>query len=205
MLDLAGPAGFDEREDTVFRDVILLTLSGFVAIVILLLPHLHPVGAEEETPDNPPGNVIVEIFWDEARNVDLDLWVRAPGDVPVGYSNQGGKYFNLLRDDLGKYKDETPLNYEVAFSRGIVPGEYIANVHFYRFDAPSFGPLRARMVVTVVDPDTNDRRQLLQRDVVLSEEGQELTMLRFGLTAKGALVPGSVGNSQLSIRGNWPK
>ena len=37
--------------DTVFRDVIMLALAGFVAMVILLLPHLNPPGkaAQENT------------------------------------------------------------------------------------------------------------------------------------------------------------
>lgn len=194
-----------DREDTVFRDVMLLTLSGFVAIVILLLPHIHPRGAAEARPDNLPGNVIVELFWDRSRNVDLDLWVQAPNDVPVGYSNQGSLFFNLLRDDLGRYKDKTPINYEVAFSRGIAAGEHIVNVHFYRFDSPTFGPVPAKIVVTVVDPKTERRRQVLETELTLVEEGQEKTAVRFAITELGALLPESVHNTQRSIRGIWPK
>ena len=38
-----GIESFDDNDDgTVFRDVIMLALLGFVTIVILLLPHLHP-------------------------------------------------------------------------------------------------------------------------------------------------------------------
>ena len=50
---------------------------------------------------------------------------KAPDDIPVGYSNKGGLFFNLLRDDLGKYKDNSPINYEVSYSRGISEG----NIH----------------------------------------------------------------------------
>ena len=46
----------------------------------------------------------------------------APDDIPVGYSNKGGLFFNLLRDDLGIYKDNSPVNYEVSYSRGISKG-----------------------------------------------------------------------------------
>ena len=49
----------NEPSDTVFRDVILLALSGFVAVVLLLLPHLHPPVEAKEAP--PPGNVVIEI------------------------------------------------------------------------------------------------------------------------------------------------
>jgi len=38
----------------------------------------------------------------DAALAHVDLWVQAPGDVPVGYSNKSGGVLNLLRDDLGK-------------------------------------------------------------------------------------------------------
>ena len=44
-----------------------------------------------------PGNVVVEIHWPDDLPVDVDLWVQAPRDVPVGYWNQGSRFFNLLR------------------------------------------------------------------------------------------------------------
>ena len=43
---------------TVFRDVILLALVGFVAMVILLLPHIT-VAKKESEQTKVPGNVIV--------------------------------------------------------------------------------------------------------------------------------------------------
>ena len=119
-----------ESGDTVFRDVILLALSGFVAVVLILLPHLHPPVEAKEAP--PPGNVVIEINWPSEIDADVDLWIEAPGDRPVGYSNKGGRVFNLLRDDLGQFRDLTDVNYEVAYSRGIVEGEYTINLHLYR-------------------------------------------------------------------------
>ena len=75
---------------------------------------------------------MVEANWPPELDSDVDLWVQAPGDVPVGYSNKGGAVFNLLRDDLGQQLDLSGLNYETAYSRGIVPGEYTVNLHLYR-------------------------------------------------------------------------
>lgn len=49
-----------EHDDTVFRDVILLALAGFVLLVILLLPHINPPTRAAEEILTPPGNVIVE-------------------------------------------------------------------------------------------------------------------------------------------------
>ena len=121
-----------EGEDgTVFRDVIMLALLGFATIVILLLPHLNPP-TEIADPVQTPGNVIVEVRWPDRTDADIDLWVQAPGDDPVGYSNKGGRVFNLLRDDLGHTNDLSALNYEMAFSRGTPAGDYTVNLHLYR-------------------------------------------------------------------------
>ena len=46
----------------------------------------------------------------DAALAHFDLWVQAPGDLPIGYSNKSGGVFNLLRDDLGKAKDMTDGN-----------------------------------------------------------------------------------------------
>ena len=64
--------------------------------------------------------MIVDAQWPDNWRTDVDLWVQAPGDVPVGYSNKGGVIMNLLRDDLGT-NDPTPLRYENQFSRGVPP------------------------------------------------------------------------------------
>jgi hypothetical protein len=120
--------GLDQFDDedvngTVFRDVITLALCGFVAVVILLLPHLNPKQeAQAAVASAVPGNVMVEARWADELDTDVDLWVQAPGDVPVGYSNKSGVIFNLLRDDLGRNADPTQLNYEVSYSRGVPPG-----------------------------------------------------------------------------------
>ena len=185
---------FDDGDDggsTVFRDVIMLALVGFVALVIIMLPHIQPPGAETTGEVAAPGNVIVEIRWPDEIDADVDLWVQAPGDIPVGYSNKGGAVFNLLRDDLGKRADVTGLNYETSYSRGISPGEYTVNLHLYRNPSQTF-PVQVT-VVTSVKRDTQERaEQLLASKVLLLRDGEETTVYRFRLTKEGELVAGSV-------------
>ena len=134
MLD--DEAGDDS--DIVFRDLILLMLTGFVTVAVLMLAHINPKAAAASAKDTaPPGNVMVEANWPPGMDSDVDLWVQAPGDMPVGYSNKGGAVFNLLRDDLGHQLDLSGLNYESSYSRGVVPGEYTVNLHLYRNRAAS--------------------------------------------------------------------
>lgn len=191
---------FDDHEETVFRDVLMLALAGFMAIVILLLPHLNPPGEARTQDSVPPGNVIVEARWPDGWRTDVDLWVQGPGDVPVGYSNKGGALFNLLRDDLGARGDATPLNYEVSYSRGIEAGEYAVNLHLYRHEEATRDPVPTTVTVSVKADDKRSARQLLVADVALQHQGQELTVFRFALDDGGALVAGSVHNLPKALR-----
>ncbi len=180
----------DEGSDTVFRDVIFLALAGFVAMVLLLLPHLNPPGtAEDGTP--APGNVIVELNWPKELDTDVDLWVEAPGDNPVGYSNKGGLIFNLLRDDLGGQSDVTDINYEVSYSRGVPTGEYTVNVHLYR-DMSGTLPIPVTLAVSVKPNPQVAAKRILTTKLELQHQGQEITAFRFSLDKDGNLVAGSV-------------
>jgi hypothetical protein len=186
---------------TVFRDTIMLALAGFVALVILMLPYLNPKQTKSAENMDPPGNVIIEARWPDDLDTDVDLWVEAPGDMPVGYSNKGGLMFNLLRDDLGHRADATEMNYEVSYSRGIPPGEYTINLHLYR-NAAQVSPIPVTVVASVKKTAQESARQLLATHLDLTREGQERTVFRFRIDDKGNLVPGSVTSLQRPIR-NW--
>jgi hypothetical protein len=62
----------------VFRDVVMLALVGFVAIVIVLLPHLNPPGAKTAHGMAPPGNVIVEVRWPDEIDPTSTFGCRRP-------------------------------------------------------------------------------------------------------------------------------
>ncbi len=194
---------FDTQEiNIVFRDIILLTLTGFISMVVLLVPFINPPTEKTDT-SAPPGNVIVELFWDNDRDVDIDLWVKAPEDIPVGYSNKGGLFFNLLRDDLGKYKDNTPINYEVSYSRGISEGKYIINLHLYREDKSPFNPIIAKIVISLIHPDTGERKQILKSKKLLDKVGEEFTVFQFVLDKKGNLDKNSITNEYVRLRSGY--
>lgn len=192
-----GGSGGDAAE-VVFRDMTMLALCGFMAVVILLLPYINPEGREAEASTEPPGNVMIEARWPDGIDSDVDLWVQAPGDVPVGYSSKGGAVFNLLRDDLGLLRDATRINYEVSYARGIPPGEYTVNLHLYR--NRQGGPVPVTVVASVKSRPQESARQILARELTLTREGQEITVYRFSLDASGALVPGSANDLQRALR-----
>ncbi len=179
----------EDAVGTVFRDVLMLALVGFVAMVIMLLPHLSKA-KQAELEHRAPGHVVVEIHWPDELPVDVDLWVLAPGDSPVGFFNPDGRFFNLLRDDLGADGDATGQNFEVAYSRGVAIGEYTVNVHMYGPLAP--GAVVPVRVVVSVRQQYGDLRQVLQTRVELKRHNQEETAFRFRLTEKAEVTPGSV-------------
>lgn len=190
---------FDEDSGTtVFRDVIMLALAGFVTLVMLLLPHINPEAKAEDT-DQAPGNMIVELRWPDELNVDVDLWVEAPGDKAVGYTRKGGKVFDLLRDDLGATTDLTGLNYEFAYSRGAPSGDYTVNVHLYR-NKPRVYPVPVTVSVSLKTPTSRTTRQILATELELTTINQEQTVFRFSLDDKSELVTGSVHDLPKKIR-----
>lgn len=185
----------DERSSgggTVFRDVIMLALLGFVAMVVWMLPHLNPPQDDDQT--KPPGNLIAYVTW-KPGPIDVDLWLTGPGEEkPVGYSRKSGVLWDLLRDDLGTRNDDTPMNFENAYTRGIVPGEYALNVHCY--DCPKGQlPIVVTLELSLKKPGSDGKgsiKRLLVTKVTLHEENQERVLVRFRLTKDGSIVKGSV-------------
>ena len=188
----------EEGSTTVFRDVIFLALAGFIAIVLMLLPHLNPpTKAEQDI--TTPGNVVIEAVWSPDIDADVDLWVEAPGDRPVGYSNKGGDVFNLLRDDLGYYRDATHMNYEVSYSRGLPAGEYTVNLHLYKAGRHVL-PVGVRVVVSIKVDASAPASRVLSKTFELRSVGQEITCFRFKLDDEGKFVPSSVHDVSRQLR-----
>jgi hypothetical protein len=194
-----GEDGGDAAEG-VFRDMILLTLGALFVIAALMFPHLNADAKKAEAAGfAAAGNVLVELNWPDTLDADVDLWVQAPGDLPVGYSNKGAAVFNLLRDDLGHQVDLSGRNYEVSYARGIVPGEYTVNAHLYRNRSrePRV-PLTA--VVSVRDGPEGTAHQVLASQADLRRDGQEITVFRFRLDEHGSVQAGIVHSAFKPLR-----
>lgn len=197
MDDLLSQDADDDVSGMVFRDVITLVLMGFVAIVIMLLPHLNPPGLDEQEEAEQPGNLLIDLRWPDDQCSDVDLWVQAPGQRAVGYSNKGGPVFNLLRDDLGCFIGDT-LNMETAYSRGYPAGEYTVNAHLYR--AKSTLPITVTLTIGIKRSASESSKAIITTTAELDREAQELTIIRFSLDSDGNLVPGSVHHLQRNLR-----
>lgn len=167
---------------TIFVDCILCILAVFI-----ILPHQPAEALDDEMV--PPGSIVVVAEWPPGRDADVDLWVQAPNDVPVGYSNKGSLYFNLLRDDLGTNSDATKLNMEYSFSRGQPAGEYRINLHLYSNKGDQ-SPIPVHIEISL--RIRNVQVTIFKRDVVLRQLGEEITVQRFTLDEKGAVIDQSL-------------
>jgi hypothetical protein len=181
-----------------FRDMLLLLVFTYLVIGAVALAHVAKKDEEQSKGHPPPGNVIVEMNWDKDTDADVDLWVQAPDDVPVGYSNKSGAIFNLVRDDLGKGGDPNSMNYEVSYGRGHLPGEYVVNAMLYRSRDNKF-PVPVRIKVSLQNQQ-GEVHQALQSNVDLTFEGQETTAFRFRINEKGEFVADSVNRIHKDLR-----
>ncbi len=190
----------DEETLTVWLDTALLMLGGFILTTVLMMSVVNPPAKSADSEgDKAPGNVVIEAQWPDKLDADVDLWVEAPGDRPVGYSNKSGQIFSLLRDDLGKSQDITDFNYEIAYSRGMPPGEYVVNVHLYRAINAS-SPIQVKLVASVRADEEGKSRQLVTTNVELLRLNDQVTAFRFNLDSEGNLVPGSVNSLFKELR-----
>ena len=182
----------------VFRDMLFLMVMGFAFLVIWMLPFINPPTVQDET--DPPGNMVVVMEWPPGA-VDVDLWVTGPGEPkPVGYSRKSGVLWNLLRDDLGTTPDATPSNFENAFTRGLVPGEYIINVHCYRCP---YGDVPVTVEVSIKKPDTlvgqHTIKVVAYTEMMVSHH-EEVTAIRFVLDDNGNIIRSSINHIYRGLR-----
>lgn len=181
-------------------DLTMTLMLAYLIVIAIMIKFLNPPASAENS--TPPGNLMATLIWDQG-DLDVDLWMVGPGEPrPVGYSNKGGVLWNLLRDDLGSAPDATMMNYENAYTRGIVPGEYIFNVHCYRC---AVTPINATLEIAV---NTNDgsstaktgTKVLQTVKFKINTQGQEKTVIRFKLKEGGTIDPASINTIQKKLR-----
>jgi len=206
MLDnswFSGSFGDERTTNTLFRDLILGALGGVMVALLILIFHINPPKENDAEKERSRGNIRVEIIWPQDLNVDIDLWSKAPGDTPVGYSNLTGVVFNLVRDDLGNYADLSEMNYEVSFSRGIPPGEYIINLHWFS-NAHGATSVPVKVLITMRKDDTESSTsssiKVLSKIVTLNHVTEEVTAIRFKIDDNRNLVKDSFSTVFKSIR-----
>lgn len=188
-------------ETFAFTDLIFLMLLGFIVVLRILWPYINDPAKESTEP--PPGIITVQTEWPDEIDADIDLWVKTPGDArPIGYSNLGGDSSNLLRDDLGKYRDPSNHNAEFFASRHAGPGDWVVNLHYFALRSAGTGPELAVKVWVTRQPTQGQGHGvvLIERTVTLSHVGEETTVFRFRTDSFGELIPDSINERFMALR-----
>jgi hypothetical protein len=140
---------------------------------------------------------IVVLEWDKGVPDDLDLYVRDPLGGLVSFRHPRVNFSHLDKDDLGSRNDSVimsdgtlktiPINREVVTIRGIIPGEWIINAHYYS----SYNLIRTKdraLNVKVELHKVNPYSILGIWEKKYYRKGQEETFVRFTIDTKGKMI-----------------
>lgn len=171
-----------------FTDLLFNALLGFVVMFVLAFLLINPIAKSGAV--DPKAEFLITLSWPDGRPEDVDLYVEDPAGGLVWFRAREVGLMHLDRDDLGLRNDTievggqrvvNPLNQEVVSIRGILPGEYVVNLHLYRAEDDST-PVPATLKVEKLNPRVE---LVFYGSVVLTGGGDERTAVRFSIGADG--------------------
>ncbi len=144
---------------------------------------------EEKAGLRTEGKYAIVLQWPGESADDVDLYVRDPSGRIVFFNARERGQMHLEHDDRGKQQgqkastDAPRTREERVIMRGVIPGEYIVNVHMYHKWDTAPTPVRVRLVALKGIDD-----ELAERDLVLSTNGAEATAFRFTMSEGGTVT-----------------
>jgi hypothetical protein len=162
---------------------VALILVRFVLLALLLIFLVPKEDDKKESNVEERNALRIEINWENGRDVDVDIWAKAPGDKPVGWTNKGGKYLDLVRDDLGHEDHQPSPNYEITYGRKLVDGEYIVNLYLWANREKDWPVVPVKVDIYLIDLNQKSANpnKIFNDTVQLNKTGQEVTVLRFNV------------------------
>ena len=197
-----------------FTDMLFNILVGFAFLFIIAFILIKPEAKKQDFERKAEFVVVLE--WDHDQPDDIDLYVRDPTNSTVHFRLPTANFMYLDKDDLGYANDivknidgtitKVNINREVVTIRGIIPGEYIINAHYYsarkwtgrtlatnmnnagvyevRKGKPSGKQLTVKIELHKVDP----YKIWWIGEKTFTRRGQEETFVRFTIDSDGKLV-----------------
>lgn len=178
------------RSTDPFIDLLFNTLLGFTFLFLVSVMFMNPEARKGRV--NLKAEYIISVTWPDHLADDLDLWVQDPIGETVSYLRKDAGWLHLDRDDRGEVNDTIvvdgrevvyPINQEVVTIRGIIPGEYIVNLYYYKAAEPR--PVEALVKVERVNPTL---QTVYVRKILMAEQDAEQTVVRFHLDPGGAIT-----------------
>jgi len=199
----------NKRRDTLsvgFVDMVFNIAFGFIVLFVLAFILISLKKTEDSGKVTPKAEFMLEMVWDSDSDDDIDLHVKDPLETVVNFRTRQSGIMYLDKDDLGHRSDTIqlpdgstkiiPINKEVVTIRGVVPGRYVVNVHFY--GKKTEGDYVNDVMVTLIK--LNPYANVVTVNLVLDEPGQELTAFSFVLDDKGNVTDVNVHDEEKLIR-----
>jgi hypothetical protein len=170
-----------------FTDLLFNTLLGFSLLFFISIIFMNPIAKMGNV--NFKAEYIITVTWPDDQPDDVDVWVQDPNYNLLSYRDSDVGWLHLDRDDQGDLNDtimidgvETvyPINQEVVTIRGIVSGDYIINLQYYKSTTQK--PVEVTVKVEKVNPSL---KVVYVDKVTLEQEDDEKTVVRFTLDARG--------------------
>ena len=170
-----------------FTDLLFNVLLGFSLLFFISIIFMNPIAQLGNV--NFKAEYIITVTWPDNQPDDVDVWVQDPNQNLLSYRESNIGWLHLDRDDQGDLNDtvmingvETvyPINQEVVTIRGIVSGEYIVNLQYYKTTTGQ--PVTSTIKIEKVNPSL---KVVYVDKVTLENEDDELTVVRFKLDANG--------------------
>ena len=177
------------NSNTTFLDLLFNITLFFVAVFAVSFVMMNKKKVEDAK-INSKAEYIITVTWPKG-NTDIDTYIEDPiGNVAYFSKKQAG-LLHIDQDDQGEITDvvEGPFgniiiedNREITSIRGIIPGEYILNVHAYN--------LREKISENVkikIDKVNPTITTVMTKEFTLINK-QEKTVCRFTLNKKGDII-----------------
>jgi hypothetical protein len=187
MDEFGSWAGSDDGTFVPFTDILFNVLLGFAFMIFTAFSLINPTAKTGAV--DLKAEIIITMNWPDNDPDDMDLYVEDPIGNIVWYHSKEAGLLHLDRDDRGNYRDtitvngrtiQNPLNQETVTVRGIVPGEYVVNVH--EFIATSTDKVPVSVKVEKLNPTAT---VVFYGTTEFDHKGQEETFVRFTLDPDG--------------------
>lgn len=199
-----------------FIDLLFNLLVGFVFLFFIAYILINPIAKSGLI--TPPDKVLITATWNKASNADVDIWMRDPTGVLLSFQNRIIPGSHLEKDDLGTTNDIvwingerviSPINSETVHIQTLQPGTYAISVHMYNIRREN-KPEEVTIIIRTLDP----YRTIVEKQVVLSGQGQEIGVVEFTVGDKqnvidvqdfdGGIIKQKIGSTYSTRRGWIP-
>ena len=107
----------------VYADQLLLLIGATLMMLMLLIPITNPPATHKKA-DAPKAEFLITLSWDDKRDVDLDLWLKAD-DCVIYYLNRECPNIALDRDFTGlHFQPQAALRRQLCGLRQPGSGRY---------------------------------------------------------------------------------